>query len=238
MRHGVYICGGGSVGQYCALPQLFRRIECFSSVIRTSLVLLALPMPRAVKLTQDQLSVQTGQPDWPEILARVAQQDRAAFTTLYDYFAPRIKGWTLRRGADAAQAEDVVQDVMLQIWRQAARFDPVKAAVATWIFTLTRNRYIDIVRKEKHPDLAPDDPMLVTHPDAPDVAYDQRQRADRVAVALRELPVAQRDIITQSFFADMPQQEIAQLTQLPLGTVKSRVRLAFGRLRALLEDMR
>jgi RNA polymerase sigma-70 factor, ECF subfamily len=168
----------------------------------------------------------------------VGQQDRVAFTTLYDYFAPRVKGWTMRRGAGAAQAEDVLQDVMLQIWRHAGGFDPAKAAAATWIFTLTRNRYIDIVRKEKHPDLAPDDPMLVIQPETPDVAYDQRQLADRVAAAMLELPTAQREIIAQSYFADMPQQEIAELSQLPLGTVKSRVRLAFGRLRELLGDVR
>ena len=233
MRHCLSVYGG-FVGQYSPLGQL-------TPVIRTNPVLLTGSMSRAATLSRIP-TVGADLPDWADIMARVAQQDRAAFTALYDHFAPRVKGWAMRRGAGAQQAEDVVQDVMLQIWRQAARFDPAKAAVATWMFTLTRNRFIDIVRKEKHPDLAPDDPMLVAQPAAPDAApdavYDQRQRAARVAAALQELPAAQRAVITQSFFADMPQHEIAQLTQLPLGTVKSRVRLAFNRLRTLLGDMR
>jgi RNA polymerase sigma-70 factor (ECF subfamily) len=171
----------------------------FNRAIGTSFVLLA-PLMRSAVVPISTQTAQTDPADWGAILAQVGRQDRAAFTTLYDYFAPRVKGWAMRRGAGAAQAEDVVQDVMLQIWRHAGSFDPAKAAAATWIFTLTRNRYIDIVRKEKHPDLAPDDPMLVTQPETPDAAYDQRQLADRVAAAMLELPTAQRDIITQSFF--------------------------------------
>ena len=208
----------------------------FRRVIRTIFVLFAAAMHSAHMMTPNAVRA-AETPDWAAEMARVAQQDRAAFARIYEYFAPRVKGWAMRRGANSAQAEDVVQDVLLQIWRHASRFDPAKATAATWIFTLTRNRYIDIVRKEKHPDLEPDDPMLVTAPELPDVRYDQQQRADRVAAAIQQLPEAQRAMITQSYFADMPQQEIAQMTRIPLGTVKSRLRLAFVRLRALLGDM-
>lgn len=177
-------------------------------------------------------------PDWGRVLARVAAQDKAAFGNLYDYFAPRIKGWSLKMGAPASKAEDIVQDVMLQIWRRAAQFDPARADAGTWIFAITRNRYIDLVRQEKRPEIAMDDPIVIASDDAtPEEALRDRERADRVAAALAQLPEAQRAIIRQSYFAELTQQEIATQDGVPLGTVKSRLRLAFGRLRELLGDV-
>jgi RNA polymerase sigma factor (sigma-70 family) len=174
---------------------------------------------------------------WAILLTQVAVQDKAAFGTLYDHFAPRIKGWVLKMGAPSGKAEDIVQDVMLQIWRRAAQFDPVRADAGTWIFAIARNRYIDLVRQEKRPEINLEDPVLISTEPTPEQALHDRERADRVATAMQQLPAAQRAIIQQSYFAELTQQEIAMQDGVPLGTVKSRLRLAFGRLRELLGDM-
>ncbi len=191
---------------------------------------------RQASTTAQRADIAAETPDWGGVLTRVAAQDKAAFGSLYDYFAPRIKGWSLKMGAPASKAEDIVQDVMLQIWRRAAQFDPARADAGTWIFAITRNRYIDLVRQEKRPEIALDDPVIVSDEATPEEALRDRERADRVAEALAQLPEAQRAIIRQSYFAELTQQEIATQDGLPLGTVKSRLRLAFGRLRELLGD--
>lgn len=175
-------------------------------------------------------------PDWANLLQQVAQQDRGAFTQLYEHFAPRIKAWAMRMGAPAGKAEDIVQDVMLQLWRRASQFDPAKADAGTWIFTITRNRFIDVVRQEKRPEVALDDPVLIATEPSPEQAATAGEQAERVAAALALLPAAQRAIIRQSFFHDLTQQEIAAQDGVPLGTVKSRLRLAFSRLRQLLGE--
>lgn len=175
-------------------------------------------------------------PDWANLLLRVAQQDKTAFTQLYEHFAPRIKAWAIRMGAPAGKAEDIVQDVMLQLWRRAGQFDPAKADAGTWIFSITRNRFIDLVRQEKRPEVALDDPVLVATNPSPEQAATAGEQAERVAAALAQLPAAQRAIIRQSYFQDLTQQEIAAQDGVPLGTVKSRLRLAFGRLRQLLGE--
>lgn len=174
--------------------------------------------------------------NWASLLLQVGAQDKQAFAALYDHFAPRIKGWVMKMGAPAGRAEDIVQDVMLQIWRRAAQFDPARADAGTWIFAIARNRYIDLIRQEKRPEIAIDDPVLVSDEATPEQALHARERADRVAAALSQLPAAQRQIIEQSYFAELTQQEIATQDGLPLGTVKSRLRLAFGRLRSLLGE--
>lgn len=183
------------------------------------------------------ISPRNALPDWGAALERVARQDRGAFTEIYDYFAPRIKGWAMRMGAPGGKAEDIVQDVMLQIWRRAGQFDPARADAGTWIFAITRNRYIDLVRQEKRPEIAMDDPVLMASGEAtPEEALRGREQAQRVADAMAKLPEAQRAVIRQSYFGELSQQEIAVQSGLPLGTVKSRLRLAFGQLRKLLGD--
>lgn len=182
------------------------------------------------------IAAATPEPSWADLLTRVAAQDKQAFAALYDHFAPRIKGWVMKMGAPAGKAEDIVQDVMLQIWRRAAQFDRARADAGTWIFAIARNRYIDLIRQEKRPEIAIDDPVLVSDDATPEQALHARERADRVAAALSQLPTAQRQIIEQSYFAELTQQEIATQDGLPLGTVKSRLRLAFGRLRTLLGE--
>ncbi|MDC0148442.1 sigma-70 family RNA polymerase sigma factor [Alphaproteobacteria bacterium] len=171
------------------------------------------------------------------LLETIAQhQDRDAFGELFAHFAPRVKGYLLRLGASDGQAEEITQDAMLTIWRKAHLFDPKKAAASTWIFTIARNRRIDILRRQKYPELDANDPMLV--PDAPaqpDEEVIGARRDERVRAALQKLPDEQRELVRLAFYNGWSHGELAEQTNLPLGTVKSRLRLAFGRLRQELD---
>jgi RNA polymerase sigma-70 factor (ECF subfamily) len=159
-------------------------------------------------------------------------RDRAAFIRLFGYFAPRLKGYLVRLGCDVGTAEELVQDVMLTVWQRAGSFDKAQAGVATWIYTIARNRRIDRLRHERHPELDPADPLLL--PDLPDRIVEAAEREGRVRAALGVLPEEQAALVRLAFFEDLPHARIAATTGLPLGTVKSRIRLALGRLRRAL----
>ncbi len=168
------------------------------------------------------------------LLRRVAQtRDRAAFAALFDHFAPRIKSYLMRLGAPAAQAEDLAQEAMLSLWRKAHLFDPAKASAATWLFTIARNLRIDAIRREKRPELDPQDFQPEAGPDADD-AITLASDEVRLREALKDLPPDQAMVIQQSFFADKPHSQIADELGIPLGTVKSRLRLAMVRLKSAL----
>ena len=164
-------------------------------------------------------------------------RDRAAFQLLFDHFAPRVKGYLMRLGAGNAVAEDLAQEALLVVWRKAALFDPAKASASTWIFTIARNLRIDAIRKERRPELDPNDPSLLPEAERPsDEGLDWAQAEDRLRLALSELPREQAQIIELSFLAEKPHSIIASDLGLPLGTVKSRIRLAMARLRLALGD--
>jgi RNA polymerase sigma-70 factor (ECF subfamily) len=168
--------------------------------------------------------------------AIAANADRAAFATLFRHFAPKIKGYLVKLGAERAQAEELTQEVMLTVWRKAATFDRRQASAATWMFTIARNRRIDAIRREKRPELDPSDPMLVPdEPTAADDRLDAMEREARVAQALKALPREQAELVHEAFFLSKTHTQIAEETNIPLGTVKSRLRLAFGRLRKAME---
>ena len=157
-------------------------------------------------------------------------QDQAAFAELFGHFAPRIKGFLMKSGADASLAEECAQEVMATVWHKAHMFDPARASVATWIFTIARNRRIDVVRREKRPE--PED--LPWGPEAEPEQIDVlvlQQESDALGKALKDLPEAQRMLVEKAYFGDMSHSEIAAETGLPLGTIKSRIRLALERLR-------
>ncbi|HYJ35592.1 MAG TPA: sigma-70 family RNA polymerase sigma factor [Rhizomicrobium sp.] len=171
------------------------------------------------------------------LLGRVArEQDRAAFAALFGHFAPRVKAYLLRLGAPGPLAEDLAQEALLSLWRKAHLFDPAKASAATWLFTIARNLRIDAIRREKRPELEPED--FLPQPEA--AADDGLARTDeenRLRASLKHLPADQSQVVELSFFADKPHSEIARQLGIPLGTVKSRLRLALARLkRALGED--
>jgi len=166
------------------------------------------------------------------MLAVAQTQDRAAFAALFAHFAPRIKGYLMKLGAGAALAEDLAQEAMLTIWRKAALFDPARASAATWIFTIARNLRIDAIRRERRPDFDPNDPALVPdeEPSADSVLM-REDDDDKLRAAMTALSPEQVQVIQMSFFADKPHSQIASELGLPLGTVKSRLRLAMVRIR-------
>jgi RNA polymerase sigma-70 factor (ECF subfamily) len=170
------------------------------------------------------------------IVAIAERRDRSAFATLFNHFAPRLKSYMMRLGADADRAEELAQETMLVVWRRAEAFDPMRAAASTWIFTIARNLRIDAGRRDRRPPIA-DDPSLETPgPAAPDAAVTAAQDAVRVASAIESLPPDQARVVREAFFSDKPHSEIAADLDLPLGTVKSRLRLAMARLRNMLGD--
>lgn len=177
------------------------------------------------------MTTTTNQTDWTErMLAVRDRQDRKAFAELFGHFAPRIKGFLIKAGSDAGTAEDCAQDVMATVWRKAEQFDPVRASVATWIFTIARNRRIDIARRDRRPE--PED-LPWGGEDEPDQAevYEAAQETNRLKEALAQLPEKQRILVQRAFYGDLSHSEIASETGLPLGTIKSRIRLALDRLR-------
>ncbi len=169
--------------------------------------------------------------DWVACMQRVhTRQDKTAFAALFRHFAPRVKAFLMKSGADASMAEECTQEVMATVWRKAHMFDPSRASVATWIFTIARNRKIDALRKQRRPE-----PEELTwgpeaEPDQADVMTLQ-QESEKLASAIASLPEKQRELIEKAYFGDLSHSEIAEATGLPLGTIKSRIRLALDRLR-------
>ena len=169
--------------------------------------------------------------DWVGHVRRIRDaQDQSAFVELFRHFAPRVKAFLMKSGANESLAEECTQEVMATLWRKAHLFDPARASVATWIFTIARNRKIDALRKQRRPE--PEDLTWgpEAEPDQEDVMALQ-QESERLAQALDQLPEKQRDLIRKAYFGDLSHSEIAEQTGLPLGTIKSRIRLALEKLR-------
>lgn len=174
---------------------------------------------------------------WAAQLVAVGQrQDKIAFAALFRHFGPRIKAFLMRTGLADAAAEDCMQDVMVTLWRKAHLYDPHRASAATWIFTIARNRKIDIIRKTRRPE--PEDLPWGPEPEpeqADALAFAEDSR--RLAEAVAQLPDKQRQLVERAFYGDLSHSEIADQTGLPLGTIKSRIRLAIGRLRKAMETV-
>jgi RNA polymerase sigma-70 factor (ECF subfamily) len=171
------------------------------------------------------------------MLAVRDERDRAAFAALFDHFAPRLKGFLMRSGTGSGQAEEVVQEVMLTVWRKADQFNPERAQVSAWIYQIARNRHIDVIRRENRP--MPEE--LAENPnDEPDASQIMavEQEAGLLKKALARLKPDQREIVEKAYLGELTHQEIQSQTGLPLGTIKSRIRLGLERLRHELKDMR
>ncbi|TVS05641.1 MAG: sigma-70 family RNA polymerase sigma factor [Rhodobacteraceae bacterium] len=190
------------------------------------------PNPRRVGVAEGQKEVTIADGvKWADLLARVAdRQDTEAFAALFGHFAPRVKAFLIKSGADAALAEECAQDVMVTVWKKAAQFDASRASVATWIFTIARNRRIDMLRRDRRPEPEELDWGPEAEPDQLDTLVLQ-QESERLITAIAELPEKQRIMIERAYFGDLTHSEIAEETGLPLGTIKSRIRLALERLR-------
>jgi RNA polymerase sigma-70 factor (ECF subfamily) len=172
-----------------------------------------------------------------DLLLRIVQRDRGAFSELFTMVAPRVKAYLIRLGSDPAAAEDLTQDVLVTVWRKAPQFDPARASAMTWIFVIARNRRIDSLRRED---------SVVTYGVVPPEAIDEaappaelvagREDDGRMRKAIEALPEDQREVIRRSFFEEEPHSAIAAALRIPLGTVKSRLRIALAKLRSQLED--
>lgn len=173
----------------------------------------------------------TPEVDWAALMLAVRDhQDKVAFAQLFRHFAPRVKAFLMRSGTDAALAEECAQDVMATLWQKAHLFDASRASVATWVFTIARNRRIDVARRARRPEPEALDWGPVDEPDQADV-YEAAQDTKRLVAAMAALPAAQKALIQRAFYGDLSHSEIAAETGLPLGTIKSRIRLALERLR-------
>lgn len=165
------------------------------------------------------------------------EQSREAFSEVFAYFAPRLKSYIMRLGSDATTAEEIMQEVMLNVWRKAKQYDPKQASVSTWIFRIARNRRIDNHRKQNKPDLDAADPMLQpVQAEQPDITVNRLQLEKVVQREMATLPDEQLILLKAAFYEGLSHSEIAKTYGIPLGTVKSRIRLAFQRLRGRLES--
>ena len=183
---------------------------------------------------------QTSDPVDPSawIVSIAADRSRESFALLFARFAPRVKSYLLKLGVRPEQAEELAQETLLTVWRKAAYFDPAKASASTWIFTIARNLRIDALRRDRHPEDLVDEPQMQPAEEVrPDDALSTTEREQRLRVALTTLPREQAEVVQMSFFQDKAHAEISDHLGLPLGTVKSRLRLAMVRLRAQLEEL-
>ena len=165
------------------------------------------------------------------------RRDQNAFSDLFDHFAPRINAYLRKLGLEDGPAEEIAQEVMVTLWHKADLFDSSKSSLSTWLFRIARNRRIDAARRDKSALLDPDDPTLLPEAEPmPDETLDAGQREDRVRAAMQRLPAEQFETVRLAFFLGYSHSRIAEETGLPIGTVKSRIRLAFARLRSALEQ--
>jgi len=160
-----------------------------------------------------------------------AQRDRAAFARLFEFYAPRVKGQLMARGATAAIADELTQEVMLTVWRKASQFDRTRGLVSTWLFTITRNSHINHLRRHRWPE---PDAETTPGPPVPDDQLAAAREHQALRAALQDLPAEQRETVAGAYYRGRTLSELAEEQGIPLGTVKTRVRLAMARLRARL----
>ncbi len=174
---------------------------------------------------------QSASREWTRLLAQFAEtRDKADYVQLFRHFAPKVKAYIVRLGLTEATADELMQETMLAVWNKAHLYNPAKAAASTWIFTLARNQSIDWMRRQKYPEYELEDWHVGE--DEGD-AGEQSVLADRMADAIKTLPENQAQVIHMSFFEGRSHQEIADRIGIPLGSVKSRLRLAADKLKTI-----
>ena len=172
--------------------------------------------------------------DW--VAAVALHRDRDAFERLFDHFGPRINAFLMRLGTDSGMAEEITQEVMVTLWRKAELFDRTKSSVGTWLFRIARNRRIDLARRDRFDDSDDDTSSIVDESPGPDQILDAGRYEAIVQSAMTRLPDEQLSLVRLAFFDGLSHSQIADETGLPLGTVKSRIRLAFARMKRVLEE--
>lgn len=178
---------------------------------------------------------------WGPVLQQIARsRDRAAFQALFVHFAPQIKAYFLKglsSYGDRSQAEEMTQEVMIKVWNKAASFDSSKASVGTWMFTIARNTRIDFIRRNGRHERSIDIEDIWHEPDSPEPMVELQQRRLEACIrdAMAELPQEQAQVLEKAFMEGKSHNDIAQELALPLGTVKSRIRLALSKLQILID---
>lgn len=177
--------------------------------------------------------------EWSEALVLIGEsQDRGAFTRFFRHFAPLIKAFALSGSSlSATHADELVQEVMLKVWQKAGGFNPEKAAASTWVYTIARNCRTDMFRRLQKFDtaLASDDFELESEEEESFIVLHTRRGSERVRELLGDLPPDQAQILGKVYMEGKSHSEAAAELDLPLGTVKSRVRLAIQKLQGLME---
>jgi RNA polymerase sigma-70 factor (ECF subfamily) len=175
-----------------------------------------------------------------DLLQQVAlHRDVDAFRQLYQTYAPRVKSYMMRQGADPNTAEELAQETLLTVWRKAGLYSGEKGSATTWIFTIARNLRIDRLRREVPWQELPEGHDETASSDVlPDEAVSEVERRDRVQTAMSGLPDDQLEVVTLSYVDGLSHSEIAEKLNLPLGTVKSRMRLAYQKIREAVEDLK
>lgn len=175
-----------------------------------------------------------------DLLQKIAQsRDVEAFRRLFELYGPRVKSYMMRQGADPTTAEDLAQETLLTVWRKAGLYSDEKGSATTWIFTIARNLRIDRLRREFSWQPLPEnhDEEASDGPD-PEEEVSERERREKVRKVLATLPPDQSEVVVLSYVEGLSHSEIAERLGLPLGTVKSRMRLAYQKVKEAVEDLR
>ena len=172
--------------------------------------------------------------DWPNIISRIAQQrDKQAFGIFFDHYAPKIKAYGLSPQAGTyVSADELVQEVMLKVWQKAHTYNQEFSSVTTWLYTLARNCCIDQSRRARLSQSISIDDLWYEEKVEPDPFHDihKQRREQLIRTRLQELPKEQSQVLNQIYIQGKTQQEAANYLGVPVGTIKSRIRLAIGKL--------
>lgn len=213
--------------------------QTWQKKVERNIALHALPRLRVQDLIRmNERTASENQPSMEELMLAVSsRRDMDAFEVIFKHFAPRVKAYMAKLSADKQTAEELMQETMIAVWNKADQFDFSKGALSTWIFTIARNQRIDAVRRARRPQFDPTDPAFVPNEEqAADKVIVDRQSAIELRAAMASLPKEQSALLELAYFEDSTHSAIAKKLNLPLGTVKSRLRLAFSKLRAALDS--
>jgi RNA polymerase sigma-70 factor (ECF subfamily) len=173
-----------------------------------------------------------------DLLRRVAEErDGEAFTKLFLAYAPRVKSYMMRQGADVQTSEELVQETLLTVWRKASLYSGEKGSATAWILTIAHNLRIDRLRREAPCQELPENHEQEASFDAPvDEVISERQRHERMRAILSVLPAEQQEVVSLSYHQGLSHSAISAKLKVPLGTVKSRMRLAYQKVRRTMDD--
>ncbi len=175
------------------------------------------------------------QADWAKLLKRMRFGDAEAMSILYDETSRAVFGLTLKILGNRADAEEVVLDVYEKAWRTAASYDPARGSVLSWLIIMARSMALDRLRASRPAEPITEAESFVSPDPNPEMAAAAQQKRAKVSAALEQLPAEQKQLLELAFFKGLSQSELAENLQIPLGTVKTRVRLGLSKLRSLME---